>query len=78
MGRQQRFDFLDAFHHVFNQASARRMIFTVEWQRKAFLETLEHVVKSDNIEAQRVLLDGQSSPSFAADTSSKSKPGHSS
>jgi len=58
MGRQHRSDFADAFHHVFNRASARRMIFTAEWQRKSFLETLEHVVKSDNIEVHAYCLMG--------------------
>lgn len=58
MNRRHRSDFEYAFHHVFNRASARKMIFERDVHHRAFLETLEHVVKSDDIQVHAFCLMG--------------------
>jgi REP-associated tyrosine transposase len=58
MGRKHRSDFEYAFHHVFNRASARRMIFRKEEHCHTFLNILEHVIKTDSIEVHAYCLMG--------------------
>lgn len=58
MDRKHRSDFEYAFHHVFNRASARRMIFGKEEHCHTFLNTLEHVIKVDEIEVHAYCLMG--------------------
>ena len=58
MGRKHRSDYAYAFHHVFNRASARRMIFRKREHCHTFLNTLEQVIKADNIEVHAYCLMG--------------------
>lgn len=58
MGRKHRSDFEYAYHHVFNRASARKMIFEAQVHRYVFLETLKHVVMNTHIQVHAFCLMG--------------------
>ena len=58
MGRQHRRDFNYAFHHVMNRAGARRWVFSCAEHRNAFIKTLEHVVRMDEIQIHAYCLMG--------------------
>lgn len=58
MGRMNRKDFPHAYHHVMNRAGANRWVFLCDEHRRAFLESLEHVVKIDRIEVHAYCLMG--------------------
>jgi REP element-mobilizing transposase RayT len=58
MGRTHRKDYPYAYHHVMNRAGAKRWVFLRDEHRHAFLESLQHVVKVDNIEVHAFCLMG--------------------
>lgn len=58
MGRQHRRDFDNAFHHVMNRSGTRRWVFSGAEHRNAFMKTLDHIVRIDEIQIHAYCLMG--------------------